>query len=376
MKEKKLETTKTGVYLDYRSKLNEEYGTAFDKVEEYCHTQLVSTEEINESLSCLMDVFLEAQSDNIPVRKITGSDIGSFCRCFLSDVSPSARVRGVLEYVHAMAWIMLITIGMMFLPAVTDTKRLWAELSGNSERFYGMLLGMVCGCVLSFIVNCIVRQMIAKMKKYRKAYHFFTTTAVYLMGIGMLWLIPDFEMDVPEVPSMLAILFCVAVISITRLVMGFMNLSKGKPFFTRAEKAGTGQLSFRASVMHSMVEESRKMFAKDNAKREKKGLPAFTQDEYLEKYREDTKKSVLNMWIGLVTCAVVYVGFIVSEALTSALMDTLTFTLIQVVIFMLFSLTLFIYPVRIRKQFQQIMDESGKSFFDDDIYEVIDKIIS
>ena len=97
MKEKKLETTKTGVYLDYRSKLNEEYGTAFDKVEEYCHTQLVSTEEINESLSCLMDVFLEAQSDNIPVRKITGSDIGSFCRCFLSDVSPSARVRGVLE---------------------------------------------------------------------------------------------------------------------------------------------------------------------------------------------------------------------------------------------------------------------------------------
>ena len=311
MKEKKLETTKTGVYLDYRSKLNEEYGTAFDKVEEYCHTQLVSTEEINESLSCLMDVFLEAQSDNIPVRKITGSDIGSFCRCFLSDVSPSARVRGVLEYVHAMAWIMLITIGMMFLPAVTDTKRLWAELSGNSERFYGMLLGMVCGCVLSFIVNCIVRQMIAKMKKYRKAYHFFTTTAVYLMGIGMLWLIPDFEMDVPEVPSILAILFCVAVISITRLVMGFMNLSKGKPFFTRAEKAGTGQLSFRASVMHSMVEESRKMFAKYNAKREKKGLPAFMQEEYLEKYREDTKKSVLNMWIGLVTCAVVYVGFIV-----------------------------------------------------------------
>ena len=66
-------------------------------------------------------------------------------------------------------------------------------------------------------------------------------------------------------------------------------------------------------------------------------------------------------------------GFIVSVALTSALMDTLIFTLILAVMFMLFSLTLFIYPVRIRRQFQQIMDESGESFFDDAIYPVIDE---
>ena len=99
----------------------------------------------------------------------------------------------------------------------------------------------------------------------------------------------------------------------------------------------------------------------------------ISYEEYLEKYREDTKNSFLFMWIELVFCAAVYLGFIVSVALTSALMDTLIFTLILAVIFMLFSLTLFIYPVRIRRQFQQIMDESGKSIFDDDIYTIIDE---
>lgn len=76
---KKQEEIRTGVYSDYRSRLNEEYGQTFDKVEEWCATQTLSSAELNEGLGYLMDVFLEAQTNGVPVRKITGSDIGSFC---------------------------------------------------------------------------------------------------------------------------------------------------------------------------------------------------------------------------------------------------------------------------------------------------------
>ena len=377
MKEKKTQAKEaglsTGIYLDYRSRLNDEYGAAFDKVEEWCLTQTLSSAELNESLGYLMDVFLEAQTNGVPVRKITGSDIGSFCRGFLSDVSPLSRVRGVLEYGRSIAWIFLVIDAVMLLPSLGEGKGLWEALCEESAQFYGTVIGLVIGSLLTIISNAVVRQMVCRMKKYRKIYHAIVYVIVNTVGIGVLWLIPDFELDVPGVPFGISPLVCVVWLAVTRLVMGVMNVAAGKRFFAKENKRGTGLRPFRASVMHSMVEESRKMFAKDNAKREKKGQPAFTQEEYLEKYREDTKKSFLFMWIELVFCAAVYLGFIVSVALTSALMDTLIFTLILAVMFMLFSLTLFIYPVRIRRQFQQIMDESGESFFDDAIYPVIDE---
>ena len=373
MKEKKQEEIRTGLYSDYRSRLDEKYGQTFDKVEEWCLTQTLSSAELNESLGYLMDVFLEAQTNGVPVRKITGSDIGSFCRGFLSDVSPLSRVRGVLEYGRSIAWIFLVIDAVMLLPSLGDGKGLWAALCEESAQFYGTVIGLVLGSLLTVISNAVVRQMVCRMKKYRKIYRAIVYVIVNTVGIGVLWLIPDFELDVPGVPFGISPLVCVVWLTITRLVMGLMNVAAGRRFFAKEDKRGTGQLSFRASVLHSMVEESRKMYEKDNAKREKKGQSAFTQEEYLEKYREDTKNSFLFMWIELVFCAAVYLGFIVSVALTSALMDTLIFTLILAVIFMLFSLTLFIYPVRIRRQFQQIMDESGKSFFDDDIYTIIDE---
>ena len=140
MKEKKQEEIRTGLYSDYRSRLDEEYGQTFDKVEEWCLTQTLSSAELNESLGYLMDVFLEAQTNGVPVRKITGSDIGSFCRGFLSDVSPLSRVKGVLEYGRSIAWIFLVIDAVMLLPSLGDGKGLWAALCEESAQFYGTVI--------------------------------------------------------------------------------------------------------------------------------------------------------------------------------------------------------------------------------------------
>lgn len=373
MKENQQEEIRTGVYADYRSRLNEEYGQTFDKVEEWCLTQTLSSAELNESLGYLMDVFLEAQTNGVPVRKITGSDIGSFCRGFLSDVSPLSRVRGVLEYGRSVAWIFLVIDAFMLLPSLGEGKGLWAALCEESAQFYGTVIGLVFGSLLTVISNAVVRQMVCRMKKYRKMYHAIVYVIVNAVGIGALWLVPDFELDVPGIPFGISPLVCVVWLAVTRLVMGFMNVAAGKRFFAKEEKRGTGQRSFRAMVLHDMVEENRKMYEKTNRKREKKGKPALTQAEFLEKYRSDTQKGKSYLWISLVLVGAVYLGFIVQVALTSEPLDTFLFILLLVVVYMLFMYPFLVYPTKVRAQFQQLMDESGKSFFDEEFYDILNE---
>lgn len=369
---------KTGYYFDYKNQLNEEYRTTFDKIEDYCKMQLIDSAEFNDSMSYLMDIFLQAQEDGLPVQKITGGNIEDFCKCYLSDISTKGRVRAFFENGRAIAWfLLLISVIFYILPPFMQGKSAWDVLSSaGSDVFCGIALGLLFGSLLDVIAHAIVRQMIFKMKKYRRAYSAIVSLLVYAVGIVSLNLIPDFEIDLPGVPDIplgITPLFCVVWLVIAQLVIGFLNMGDGKPFFDRSEKPGEQQLSFRANVLHNMVEESRKMFEKGNQKLEKKGKPALTQEEFLEKYRKDTKKQNLVLWITGGICGLIYLGFIVQVALTSTLSDTIIFTVILIAVYFIFMYLLSIYPNRLRRQFQQLMDESGKSFFDEDFYDVIDE---
>lgn len=369
---------KTGYYFDYKNQLNEEYRTTFDKVEDYCKMQLIDSAEFNQSMDYLMDIFLTAQEDSLPVQKITGGNIEEFCCCFLSDISTKGRVRAFFENGRVIAWIfLLISVIFYLLPPLTQGKSAWDVLSSaGSDVFCGMALGLLFSALLDVIAHAIVRQMIFQMKKYRRAYSAIVSLLVYAVGIVSLNLIPDFEIDLPGVPDIplgITPLFCVAWLAIAQLVIGFLNVGDGKPFFAKGEKSGEQQLSFRATVLHSMVEESRKMFEKGNQKLEKKGKPVLTQEEFLEKYRKDTKKANITLWLTGGICGLIYLGFIIQVALTSTLTDTLIFSAILIVVYFLFMYPLSIYPANVRKQFQQLMDESGKSFFDEEFYDVIDE---
>lgn len=369
---------KTGYYFDYKEKLTDEYRTTFDKVEDYCKMQLIDSAEINDSMSYLMDIFLQAQEDGLPVQKITGGNIEDFCKCFLSDISAKGRVRAFFEQGRVIAWIfLLISVIFYLLPPLTQGKSAWDVLSSaGSDVFCGMALGLLFSALLDVMARAIVRQMIFKMKKYRRAYSAIVSLLVYAVGIVSLNLIPDFEIDLPGVPDIplgITPLFCVVWLAIAQLVIGFLNVGDGKPFFAKGEKLGEQQLSFRATVLHDMVEEGRKMFEKGNQKREKKGKPMLTQEEFLEKYRKDTKKQDLVLWLTGGICALIYLGFIIQVAMTSTPMDTVIFTVILIAVYFIFMYPLSIYPNKVRRQFQQLMDESGKSFFDEDFYDVIDQ---
>lgn len=365
---------KTGYYFDYRDKLNDEYRMTFDKIEDYCKMQFVDSAELNDSMNYLMDVFLNAQADGLPVQKITGGDIGNFCKCFLSDISIKGRISAFLEKSRLMAGIFLVlTLFMYILPPVAEGNGLWEILSSESGESYGVFYGMVMGLIFSMILDgvahAIVKQMIFKAKKYRKAYNAIVNLLVYTVGIASLWLIPDFEIDVPGVPLGVAPLMCIVWLVICILVKGFINVANGKPFFHKAEKTGENQLSFRSNVMRGMVEESRKDFKKKNEKLQKKGKPTLTQEQYIEKFYKNTKKSRICTWICTVSMAVFYIGIIIDVGMDSTPLDTAIFAAILVVLYIIIMYPLGIYPYLMRKRFQEVMDESGKTFFDDDIFE-------
>ena len=108
-------------YSTYLKKLNGEYKDNFEKVEAYCDVILdfdINTRE--EILSYILDDFLNAQKDNIPIQKIIGNDIIKYCDNVCSDIPFKYRIKKYIKAIEYYSWIVLIFICIQIFNNVPD----------------------------------------------------------------------------------------------------------------------------------------------------------------------------------------------------------------------------------------------------------------
>ena len=95
-------------YTLYIKHLNGEYKDTFEKVETYCDILLdheINTKE--EILSFVLDTFLNAQKDNIPVQKIIGNDIIKYCDNICSGISFKYRIKRYIKSIESFSCVIL-----------------------------------------------------------------------------------------------------------------------------------------------------------------------------------------------------------------------------------------------------------------------------
>ena len=65
---------------EYRDLLHGQYLSVYERVETMLLVELREATEQKERLSYLLDIFLSAQEDGVPVEKIVGKDLSAFCK--------------------------------------------------------------------------------------------------------------------------------------------------------------------------------------------------------------------------------------------------------------------------------------------------------
>lgn len=76
------------------------YNEAFTTARQYAVAKGYTQEKINESMSDLYDILLTAQEDGRPVEKITGKDIGYFCKNYFGNFSLSDFLKSTAEFIY------------------------------------------------------------------------------------------------------------------------------------------------------------------------------------------------------------------------------------------------------------------------------------
>lgn len=359
-------------YFDHKPRLNNEYRKTFDEIEEYCKLVLMDSESFDDSMNYLMDVFLTAQENKMPVKKITGGNIESFCKSFINDTAHYSMPSRILEIVKGMmCFFIFMMLVFIILPQVFfDGIELQEALNGISKYSLGILTGVTIGVIASMAADLVYRQIIFKLKKYRKFYHILLNWICIAICIGVIMIIP-IEEDIDfNLSNGTLLLICAVALICCCLIRGFMNKASGKTFFNK-QKRGEKETTFTASVMQNMINEFRKQYEKENIKRAKKGKSRLTHDEFMEKIYKDNQKNKISTVISCVLLAIFYIGMIIWEALQSTVLDTIIFSVILFVIYIIIMWPLSIYPLRTRKKFIYILRKNNKTVFDEDIWNYI-----
>ena len=366
---------KTSFYFDHKPKLKGEYLKTFEEVEEYFKLEIMDPDAFGDSMNYLMDVFLTAQDKGMSVKKITGDNIESFCKSFISDTARRSVPFIILEMVRRIAYIVIfLMLIFVILPRVFfDGVEFGAVMLETSDYWLSVLIGVAGGVAADVAADIVYKHIIFKLKKYRKFYHALLNIIWVAIFIGVIMLVPIYdEAEVSfGVSNGTFLMICAGVLICCHMIYGLINKSNGKPFFS-SHKRSEEKISFSTSVMRSMVSELRNMYDKGNVKLMKKGKEILTHEQFMEKFFKDTRKMKKGTIAVCIITAAIYVAFFIQVALTSTLIDTAIFIVMLSVIYILIMWSITIYPYLTRQRLADILQKNGKSIFDDDVLDYIE----
>lgn len=147
----------------YKDKLEGEYLETFEQIELYGQVNVVASELYNDRMMELLDMFIEAAKDKVPVKNLVGDDIERFCKRCFSDDSVAGHIKDVWSKISGIAWILLIIEGLSFideLRALQDMGQIW-EIRSDLGIYIVSIIVSLTGLT---IVTFVVRRFMFKLK--------------------------------------------------------------------------------------------------------------------------------------------------------------------------------------------------------------------
>ncbi len=289
-------------YIYLKDALQDTYKNAFEKVEAYGTTHLISGEIQEERLMELLDNLLAAQKEQKDVSAIVGGDIDTFCRNFYGDYKVQDRVKDFPKYLSGIAWAIFIFSIIDFVFNFSDGSRM-------SDTMGGFTVGMIGGCGIELVIYLVIRPFYLKSKNAKlvnKMLPIFCVAALIitiLVGAGVTKYITI------QVPILLEVVVSGTYLAIYYAVRCVLNKRcYGTLFAPRVEEISFEE-ALNTSSMYTMPDAWLKGFRRKNSRLKKNGKPGITEEEYLNEIGKSInykKNHIINLVIlgGIGLCAI------------------------------------------------------------------------
>lgn len=283
-------------YKLYQDKLQGEYGEAFKQINLYFSTQQVDDDTEEEYMGALLDAFLLAQEEGKPVEKITGKNLENFCKSFCSNLTWQQKILRLLDQLKSLAWF------TFFIPFIELFFSLEDIISGKVNPFeivaeanvFGYIVGFGIAMIVSSITDYMTKVLMFRLKKISMRV-WEMIVAVVSIAVFIMWLVLFFgerEIDLPA--------WSVCLISGVYLALYYIfnrnRIVERKAHEVKFWDEVKKDTEFVPNTDNVFSQEMEKKWEKKNAKRLKKGLPAFTREEVLALEEADIIKSEENKW--------------------------------------------------------------------------------
>lgn len=302
-------------YTLYENKLEGEYKEAFKQIDTYFGTEKVDEDTREEYMGELLDVFLLAQEERRPVERITGKNIESFCKSFCSNLTWKQKVLSIVDLGKSVAKV------VFFISVLTLVTAFFGMLSGERVDIWELraginVFGYICGfaivIITSYLTAWVTRRIMFKVKKVsRKIWSFIVGVLAIIVSLSTIYIALTDKLETFfDFPAWIV---CVG----SGVYLLIYHICNRKRIAERKEH----EVSFWAEVKKDtefipntdnvFSQEMEKKWEKRNAKRQKKGLPAFTREEILALEEAEVIKSEGNTWAVWIFPIIVVAGFVI-----------------------------------------------------------------
>lgn len=296
-----------GLYVD---KLQGEYLEAFKQINRYFCTQQVDDDTREEYMGDLLDIFLIAQEEKKPVKRIIGKNLEHFCKSFCSDLTWKQKVLKVFDRLKIMAWFTFLMATPELLFSISDI------VNGNVNIFeltsdiniFGYILGFCIVDVVAAITDAITKKVMFKIKKVsmKILQIIIVVLAIASFIVYLMLVFGDSTWDIP--------VWIAALVSGLYLLLYYIfnkkRLDSRKEHEVKFWDEIKKEIEFNADTDTLFAQEMEKRWEKKNKKRLKQGKPAFTRAEILALEEVEIVKAEENQWAYWLFPIVITAGFL------------------------------------------------------------------
>lgn len=317
----------------HKDKLKGEYLETFDKIQLYgLSSRKLDSDVYEEQMMDLVDMFITAQENNKPVRKIVGNDVEGFCKSYFEHEHYTFRenVRKLPKRYITLAWTIFILELLELIIGLGESEENLGFFDMKTD-IGPYLLGIFIGFVIISVLAAAIKPLIFKVKwlSLAKVQGFM----ILILVAGAVFIsLSDVELSL-EVPLWLVLFISGAYIAVYHSVNAYFNYQKyGKLRKPKDETKVSfwGQIS--EDIERELPGELKKRFEKKNKKLAKKGKPLMTPVEYMEELRKEVKWESKGNYVGAVLVFFFCLGISSSEMINSSVIDgCILFVILMVV---------------------------------------------
>lgn len=178
-------------YTDYKYKLNEDFKSAFERIEAYVITCNVDEITREERLNELLDMFLTAQNEGRPVEKIVGNDIEKFSKLFCSSFSFKNKILNVADALKSYFLYIFALSSLQMIFWLLDLLDGWKD-HDIMNRYMNLdvrllIIGSLIMELLTLIIVVISRKTMFRTKRF--SMKIYTAAVGTVMGLGFIAMI-------------------------------------------------------------------------------------------------------------------------------------------------------------------------------------------